>query len=429
MHAQSVGGVTSGAAGVCDTLNSGFISLNAYVGNVLYWESSTDNVNWFQLGNPTSTQSYYHLKQTTSFRAIVKDGTFPEDTSTVSTVTVHVPHVAGTVAGGGTFCASTGDGTLVLSGYSGTVKFWQYSQNSGLNWIDEASTQPVLIHGDILQDRVYRAVVQSVPGCDADTSASAFIIINSLSAAGVINGGDTLCNGSPVVTLQVTGQNGNITGWFVSEEPGSGYSPLNTTANSVVSQEVTKTRFYKVSVKNGICPADTSAPAVVAVFDETSTSAGPDLTIVRHESVTISATGKGAVTWSPGRWLNDSTVLTPVASPINTSTFVLTVTDPAGCVGVDSMVITVIVPIPTAITPNGDGVNDEFVIHKIEEFPKNSLHVYNRWGLLVFEAAPYKNNWSGKTLEGTELPDETYYMIFDNGTGEKPVAGYILIKR
>ena len=83
--AQSVGGVTSGAASYCDSINSGFISLQFYTGNILYWEQSDDGQQniWQQIPNTTSTQSYNQLKLTTSFRAIVQDGSFPPDTSTV----------------------------------------------------------------------------------------------------------------------------------------------------------------------------------------------------------------------------------------------------------------------------------------------------------------------------------------------------------
>src|SRR5688572_27908522 len=101
-RAQSVGGSTSGAAAYCDSINSGFISLTGHNGLILYWEQSTNGqASWNQIQNTTSTQSYNQLKITTSYRAIVQDGSFPPDTSSVSTITVHVPGIAGTVSGAG----------------------------------------------------------------------------------------------------------------------------------------------------------------------------------------------------------------------------------------------------------------------------------------------------------------------------------------
>src|SRR4051812_27490757 len=88
-YAQSIGGATTGATTYCTSDNAGFISLTGYNGNILFWESSVNNgTSWNNIGNQTSTQSYYNLVQTTLYRAIVKDGALPIDTSSVTEVTI-----------------------------------------------------------------------------------------------------------------------------------------------------------------------------------------------------------------------------------------------------------------------------------------------------------------------------------------------------
>ena len=69
--------------------------------------------------------------------------------------------------------------------------------------------------------------------------------------------------------------------------------------------------------------------------------------------------------------------------------------------------------IPTVITPNTDGVNDELFINCLEtgNYPNNELVIFNQWGHEVFRASPYQNNWFG-TYEGKDLPDGTYFFIF-----------------
>jgi gliding motility-associated-like protein len=62
--------------------------------------------------------------------------------------------------------------------------------------------------------------------------------------------------------------------------------------------------------------------------------------------------------------------------------------------------------IPQGVTPNGDGVNDFFVINGIELYPNNVLRIYNRWGTLVFDANKYENNWNGQTNEGIILDQQ-----------------------
>jgi gliding motility-associated-like protein len=79
---------------------------------------------------------------------------------------------------------------------------------------------------------------------------------------------------------------------------------------------------------------------------------------------------------------------------------------------------------PNGITPNGDGLNDALIFDQLilnpDEYPNNELIVFNRWGDIVFQAQPYGNDWQGENMDGTNLPDGTYYFILrlDIGGGE-----------
>ncbi len=85
--------------------------------------------------------------------------------------------------------------------------------------------------------------------------------------------------------------------------------------------------------------------------------------------------------------------------------------------------------VPEGFSPNGDGINDLFVIKEIADFPKGVLKVFNRWGGLVFESADYQNNWDG-TYNGEALPNGTYFYVLDLGlNAEEPQKGYIYINR
>ncbi|MBP6410369.1 MAG: DUF11 domain-containing protein [Pseudarcicella sp.] len=72
--------------------------------------------------------------------------------------------------------------------------------------------------------------------------------------------------------------------------------------------------------------------------------------------------------------------------------------------------------IPEGFSPNGDGVNDKFVIKNID-FSKNGIQlmIYNRWGALVYAEEDYRNQWQGEANQGIGinfaggLPDGTYY--------------------
>ncbi|MEL6864502.1 MAG: HYR domain-containing protein, partial [Bacteroidota bacterium] len=89
--------------------------------------------------------------------------------------------------------------------------------------------------------------------------------------------------------------------------------------------------------------------------------------------------------------------------------------------------------IPTLISPNNDGFNDELKILCIEtgEFPNNDLLIFNQWGDQVFHAQPYMNNWDG-TLngeQGKDLPDGTYYYIFRRDEQAEVQKGFVTIFR
>ncbi|MEM8906977.1 MAG: gliding motility-associated C-terminal domain-containing protein [Bacteroidota bacterium] len=80
-----------------------------------------------------------------------------------------------------------------------------------------------------------------------------------------------------------------------------------------------------------------------------------------------------------------------------------------------------------AFSPNGDTTNPFFRIDGIENFPNHELFVYNRWGNLVLEARDYQNDWDG-TWDGLDLPDGTYFYVFDDGEGNV-LSGYVYLSR
>ena len=83
----------------------------------------------------------------------------------------------------------------------------------------------------------------------------------------------------------------------------------------------------------------------------------------------------------------------------------------------------------TGMSPNGDGVNDVFQIEGIEDFPNNSVQIFNRWGNSVYEMEGYKNEWDGTWgRRGELLPDGTYFFLFDTGEGMMQ-SGFLEIRR
>lgn len=81
--------------------------------------------------------------------------------------------------------------------------------------------------------------------------------------------------------------------------------------------------------------------------------------------------------------------------------------------------------IPTGFSPNGDMVNDVFVVKGLRG--PAQLTVFNRWGAVVFAEQRYRNNWNGIGMDGNPLPDDTYF--YQLGLGKDVYDGFIIIKR
>jgi gliding motility-associated-like protein len=88
--------------------------------------------------------------------------------------------------------------------------------------------------------------------------------------------------------------------------------------------------------------------------------------------------------------------------------------------------------VPELFTPNGDGKNDGFVIKNIENYPNNTLKIFNRWGNLVFQKDKYQNEFEGFANTGdqvgkSKLPAGTYYVILDYEDDKKETYNGILV--
>ena len=167
---------------------------------------------------------------------------------------------------------------------------------------------------------------------------------------------------------------------------------------------------YTVTVSNDCFSDDTSVSIVI--YQLPIANAGPDNSIYRNQTTTLTGAGGEIYSWFPVDGLNSPNDAVTVAAPFNTTRYILTVTDLNGCVNYDTVTIyvlkDVVLLIPTAFSPNGDGVNDIFRIAKYLNIEKLiSFVVYNRWGNLVYETSNIEEGWNGM-YKGREQPLGVY---------------------
>ena len=77
--------------------------------------------------------------------------------------------------------------------------------------------------------------------------------------------------------------------------------------------------------------------------------------------------------------------------------------------------------IPNVITPNGDHVNDKFIIDGIEHIGTINLYVFNRWGTLIYEMNNYDNAWSP-----INEADGVYFYVIET-MDEQKFKGHLTI--
>jgi len=122
-------------------------------------------------------------------------------------------------------------------------------------------------------------------------------------------------------------------------------------------------------------------------------------------------------------------------------TLSVTLTDPAGNISVPQTDQIRKVPaaqvFPQGFSPNGDGVNDVWILPGIEAFPDNGVTIFNRYGTVVWEIKGYDNivrvfdgssNASGVN-SSAGLPDGTYFYVVTFGTPKQVQKGFIVIRR
>jgi gliding motility-associated-like protein len=119
-----------------------------------------------------------------------------------------------------------------------------------------------------------------------------------------------------------------------------------------------------------------------------------------------------------------------VIKPQENTEYTLTVTGKGGCITQDRMTVTAInrmMP-PNTFTPNGDGVNDFWIIKNAEQYPDCLVEVYTAAGVKVFKSAGYNAPWNGN-FKGSPLPSGTYYYTIEPRNGRKRFAGYVTLLR
>ncbi len=291
-------------------------------------------------------------------------------------------------------CTTTG--TITITPGGGGQPPYEYSINGGTTY-QSSNVFTGLAAG------TYNVITRNVGSqCTSAPQQVTITFTNTLNV-GQVQGGN-ICRGASF-TPQVSG---NATSY--SWSPTAGVSNPNI-PNPVLSPQ--QTTSYTLTATLGTCTVQRTV--LVTVFEGATANAGPDLAIIAGDMVQLQGSGSaGSYLWTPSTGLSATNILTPNATPGQTITYTLTVTSPQGCLVADNVTVTVVpycIKPMEAFTPNGDGINDLWLItNGTGCLTEAKAQVFNRYGSKVYESGDYKNNWDG-TYKGKPLPDGTYYYV------------------
>lgn len=271
----------------------------------------------------------------------------------------------------------------------GTVNKWQWNVGGTVL----TGRNPVLPSGLPPGNTIVSLEVQTVEGCISPVTT---ISIPVKPKPAVEFSNSLVCAGEEI-TLTATSQTQGIpiSGWIWDLGDGSKDSSGN-----IINHTYAAGGTYTVNLQ-GVAQNGCSSPVVSRAVEvyQTNAFAGNDTIVAGGQPFTLQGSGGVLYSWSPPFGLSDPSVANPVAILQDNAEYILTASTPAGCETKDTVRIRVFkgpeIYVPTAFTPNGDGLNDVLKVLPVGvtlEF----FRIYDRWGKLIFSTSDHNLGWDGK---------------------------------
>ncbi|MEM8891957.1 MAG: gliding motility-associated C-terminal domain-containing protein, partial [Bacteroidota bacterium] len=259
--------------------------------------------------------------------------------------------------------------------------------------------------------------VTSNKGCDANTTLP-LLIYPGPDAPEAVE--DTSCFGYPafLIAQPQAGQDVDHVNWYTEAVGGSPFE----TNFTFVTPPLTSTQTYYIEAVSGFGCRSARVEINAYTHDESVGRLVVNDSILEipqaiAEFAVIGGSPIATYDWDFGDG-NSSTDSAPVHEYKNAGKYLVTLNyiTENGCEGQFSQLMEVkeliVVSIPSAFSPNGDGVNDFFYIGS-NLITDIDFKVYNRWGELVFQSQNPDFQWNGFSSEGRRLAEGVYVYLFD----------------
>jgi gliding motility-associated-like protein len=276
------------------------------------------------------------------------------------------------------------DKTLQLNVSGGNIYTWMPSPTlNNINIPNPVATPAV--------NTTYYITVTSNGNCTSSDSIKVAVKPVPIFAA---TPGLTICKGNPAPLIA---SGGDVYNW----QPGAGLNN-NSVNNPLATPDIST--IYTVKIISSTCADSASLSTAITVLPLPVVTASSTNDVDCTKPATqLNASGALYYLWQPTLGLNNPNISTPLSSPSANTIYTVKGTDLNGCSNYDSVSILVthsgdlLVNLPNAFTPNGDGKNDCFGVSRYAGLLQNvQLSVYDRFGLRVFYTTNPLNCWDGR---------------------------------
>lgn len=239
-----------------------------------------------------------------------------------------------------------------------------------------------------------------------------------------------LCEETPVtLTNRSTAPGSSVTAWDWNF--GDGTTSRSKTPIKIYNTPGKYTITLTVNSAKGCSSAVASAP--VTVYLQPVIDAGQDIAAEEGDLVQLKATANSnslQFAWSPAQLVSNPSILQPTIKVSEDVVLTLTAKGENNCIAVDDIQILVQRPVvvPNIFTPNGDGINDTWVIKNLSMYRNAVVQLFNRYGQKVVLFKGDSKAWDG-TVNGTPVPAGVYYYIIQLNNGQSALTGSLTIIR
>ncbi|MBV9987656.1 MAG: gliding motility-associated C-terminal domain-containing protein [Chitinophagaceae bacterium] len=446
---NSIAASQSICAGFAPALFTGSVPSGGNGAYAFQWLISNDSTSYANIpGAISAGYASPPLLQTTEFERIAVSGGC-NNISPALKVSITALIRNNTISGSQVICANHLPATLEGSlpdGGNGIYTYRWLTSTDSIHYNNTPATGISYPPSSLTQTTWYKRIVNNA-ACN-DTSVAVKIKVNPLISGNLISADQIVCEGNIPATLTgplPSGGDGIFQMQWLAGMSGNAFVAITGAASASFSPPaLNNTTYYKRTVYSGGC-ADTSNTVTIKtsppIINNTITGTFSVCPGIQPPPLSGSVVQGGDQNYSYQWELSTDSIfyhtiagasLAGYQPPVlSQNTWYKRLVSSGGCTslseGVSIHVFSELeCSLVNVFSPNGDGINDTWVLNFLKSYPNCTVEVYDRNGKKIFSSHGYTTNWDGK-YNGRLLPAGVYYFIINKGNGEKQFSGSVTI--